>query len=791
MLKREKVNILLSLIAAVIVLAVFSASPALAKEKESDLTPIEKAKIEKRLGADDSEDDSTEGDPYETGEGVHAEPATFQKDFSLTPEQKTYTITEMQKIVSEIIDPQMSDLEKYYVLALWVNKHVEYDWQFWNGRYFMELYSHQWDSYGGMKEDERSVCVGISIFYANMCHAAGLPCKFVRTNPKFLDHTLNYIPDINGHAYFVDVTENIFLMSEHSKSLFSHIDKEFSNITQDADDETFDYYEFEGGDLVSSTIKDYYDTPFKTWFNEYAHHENTNKIFKTPYEEKGSGRDGENHAAYSKYDSNRTANPGIWFLDDFYEDPAAIERKMRNKEFDSQLIDVSGVKKNYDCSNSAELLSAVKQKISVNYFPSLNEDGEIVAKAAELDKDTEYEVTCPEFDTEAKTAVLKIEGKDAYKGTYEISVKLNSAVVSKDPVPKRGLIYNGTQQALIEPGEAECGEIRYALGTKEEEPKEEDFTTTIPTATESGSYYVWYMAVGDGVHGSSKPKCMEGVATIGKIPVKILVPDRITIKMGENATISPALSAKIPAKYTFESMDEDVVTVDDKGVVTGVQGGLAAILVNAVLREPNSNYDVARDVLVMVRVQSEGIDISETKVGFDKSSFTYNGMVQKPVIKTIKGWELKEGTDYTVKWSDGSSKNAGTYKVTITGTGKYTGSTDATYTIKKAANPMRLKAKTVTVKGKSLKKKSKSVAGTKALTVSRAEGKLSYKLASAKKGKKNFGKMFKVDAKTGKVTMKKGLKTGTYMVTVKVRAKGNANYTASAWKAVKIKVKVN
>ena len=156
MLKREKVNILLSLIAAVIVVAVFSASPALAKEKESDLTPIEKAKIEKRLGADDSEDDSTEGDPYETGEGIHADLATFQKDFSLTPEQKTYTITEMQKIVSKIIDPQMSDLEKYYVLALWVNKHVEYDWQFWNGRYFMELYSHQWDSYGGMKEDERS-----------------------------------------------------------------------------------------------------------------------------------------------------------------------------------------------------------------------------------------------------------------------------------------------------------------------------------------------------------------------------------------------------------------------------------------------------------------------------------------------------------------------------------------------------------------------------------------------------------------------------------------------------------
>ena len=66
----------------------------------------------------------------------------------------------------------------------------------------------------------------------------------------------------------------------------------------------------------------------------------------------------------------------------------------------------------------------------------------------------------------------------------------------------------------------------------------------------------------------------------------------------------------------------------------------------------------------------------------------------------------------------------------------------------------------------------------------------SYKLVSAKKGKKSFRKKFSVNAKTGKITVKKRLKKGTYKVKVKVKAAGNANYKASAWKTVTFKVKV-
>ena len=75
------------------------------------------------------------------------------------------------------------------------------------------------------------------------------------------------------------------------------------------------------------------------------------------------------------------------------------------------------------------------------------------------------------------------------------------------------------------------------------------------------------------------------------------------------------------------------------------------------------------------------ISIKGAKVVLTKAAFTYNGKVQRPSIKTIGGKKLKVGTDYTIKWSNKSSKNVGPYTVTITGKGKYAGVVKVTYKI--------------------------------------------------------------------------------------------------------------
>ncbi len=112
----------------------------------------------------------------------------------------------------------------------------------------------------------------------------------------------------------------------------------------------------------------------------------------------------------------------------------------------------------------------------------------------------------------------------------------------------------------------------------------------------------------------------------------------------------------------------------------------------------------------------------------------------------------------------------GTYKVTVrvtaAGDADHAPATqDVTVVVKvlpKLSNPMSLTAKTPTVRA------GKSVSAKKLVSVKGAKGKVTYKKAG---GNKKI-----VVAKNGKLTVKKGLKPGTYRVKLKVTAAGNGTY---------------
>ena len=66
------------------------------------------------------------------------------------------------------------------------------------------------------------------------------------------------------------------------------------------------------------------------------------------------------------------------------------------------------------------------------------------------------------------------------------------------------------------------------------------------------------------------------------------------------------------------------------------------------------------------------------------TEFTYNGSEQKPTVSPVaRGLDLTEGKGYTVKYPDAST-NAGSYKVTVTGKGNYTGTVELSYKINPA-----------------------------------------------------------------------------------------------------------
>lgn len=198
-----------------------------------------------------------------------------------------------------------------------------------------------------------------------------------------------------------------------------------------------------------------------------------------------------------------TEKPGIWFLEDFYKDPEEARTMILGKEFDEQFLDISGIKENYDCETQDELEASINNDIQIRYFPS-SENGEVVAKAANLIKDTDYTVTCNSFDEENGEAELTIEGIGDHTGTYQIRVRLFSALVKKAPFPVKNLVYNGSPQALVEEGEAEYGTMVYAACKADDpEPDPSLYTTEIPTATNAGEYDLWYKVIGDEKHKST------------------------------------------------------------------------------------------------------------------------------------------------------------------------------------------------------------------------------------------------------------------------------------------------
>ena len=100
-----------------------------------------------------------------------------------------------------------------------------------------------------------------------------------------------------------------------------------------------------------------------------------------------------------------------------------------------------------------------------------------------------------------------------------------------------------------------------------------------------------------------------------------------------------------------------------------------------VIGDANHNDTESADVQVTIGAKS----IANATITLSKESFDYNGETQKPEVSSVKDGEttLTAGEDYTVTNEGG--KDVGTYTVTITGTGNYTGTATKNFTIGKAA----------------------------------------------------------------------------------------------------------
>lgn len=153
------------------------------------------------------------------------------------------------------------------------------------------------------------------------------------------------------------------------------------------------------------------------------------------------------------------------------------------------------------------------------------------------------------------------------------------------------------------------------------------------------------------------------------------------------------------------------------------------------------------------------------------SAKTYNGQKQAPKVKVYDTTGKRVPARYYKVKVAGTPKNAGTYKVTVTGKAPYTGKKTAKYVIKKASNPFKIKA------GKTTFRRNKYRSQTTSIKVIGVK-------ENAKVGKWSSSKP-QVYVKGGKIIVRKGY-YGTSYVSIKVYP--TKNYKG-ARKSLKIKVK--
>lgn len=168
--------------------------------------------------------------------------------------------------------------------------------------------------------------------------------------------------------------------------------------------------------------------------------------------------------------------------------------------------------------------------------------------------------------------------------------------------------------------------------------------------------------------------------------IELAVGDKLTMKVG---TARPLGAKLIPADavsdITYTSSDVAVVTVDGSGMLKAVAVGKSVVTATTANGKSascevtvNADGDVSGGDTPGGDTPGADTDLS---VSFPEGRIcTYTGASCKPVIKvTNNGEVLREGTDYTVTYSNNAK--AGTAKLTVTGKGSYTGKQEISFTI--------------------------------------------------------------------------------------------------------------
>ena len=169
---------------------------------------------------------------------------------------------------------------------------------------------------------------------------------------------------------------------------------------------------------------------------------------------------------------------------------------------------------------------------------------------------TDYSAAVPTAtDAGDYTVYYKVVGdanhNDSTAEQIKVSIAKAASSVKTAPTAKTGLTATGSEQAIVNAGTAEGGELQYSLdGTT--------YSTAIPTATTAGTYTVYYKVVGDKNHTDTEAQTLT--VTVGssyRPSYPIYVPSSTTTNTTSTTTTTTDTTPDI-TKYTITGEQDEL-----------------------------------------------------------------------------------------------------------------------------------------------------------------------------------------------------------------------------------------
>ena len=191
-------------------------------------------------------------------------------------------------------------------------------------------------------------------------------------------------------------------------------------------------------------------------------------------------------------------------------------------KFSSAFEASEGLTYNGDAQALVNISPSSAEGVTPKYAITDSDVSEAPAEDSELWQDSCTATDAGTYRVWYKTSVTEESDYKPYEPAYS-----DVTIEKADPVftapTANELTEDGTVQELITTSDCDGGDMLFAMTTDAETTPDEDaFGDEIPTADESGTYYVWYKVKGDKNHNDSEPACIpvtvaEGNWLIGDV----------------------------------------------------------------------------------------------------------------------------------------------------------------------------------------------------------------------------------------------------------------------------------